>query len=1018
MRYMIIAGSTEAPVERDREPDTTIAAFTIGLLLAKLRSQVQVDEEHFPHVAFWKRGNWAFTLKNARNLSQIQLPQWWKDWSDEIKRTDSHIPFSYSSAKRAKTIRYSEKFCPISDLEIHLGVEELKELRLLEIARQIHKDFAQRSGWKKECHLLTSANVIEELRGKLLPTIATATSGGSERQPDDKPVFDIKRFPKYVPEELIGRDKEIERLHEAWEQVKDGVPKRPHILTFVALGGEGKTSLVAKWAAKLAFQGWPSCDGALAWSFYSQGSVDQVGVSSSEFLKKAIELFGSNEDKQLAASSTDLFAVGERLAHILSRRRILLVLDGLEPLQRPPASKTTLPGELKDKGILALLTGLASSNRGLCIVTTRYSIPNLNIFRQTTAQEIRLPGLSREAGVHLLKTFGLIGPAQEFEALVEDVEGHALTLNLLGGFLKRVFHGDIRRRDCVKFERANEGVDGGHAFRAMAAYEKWLLSEGGNDGAREVSILRIMGLFDRPVTMDLLRIFREGFVSDFLAPIFASSNEDWESSLTNLEMAKLVTRQSTTGDDYDLIDAHPLLREYFGHQMRTCHTKTWRPAHLLIYEHLVRAENNPETGMTDIRRCQAIAHACKAGKHSSAFDQVYNIQSWNGVHNTRALGELGSDLEIIACFFEEPWSRVVSSLTEEERSFLFNAAAMALCAQGRLTEAIEPLKIALKNLIEEEICESVAIALGNLTEFHLALGNLSDALVNGKKLLAYLQKCSGHGLHQMFRTSYADALHQAGCRIEAQECFREAEEFQIAQDSNNPPLHSLANFYYSDFLLAAPECSAWKRVLNLEISHNKSESIDVCKDVSQRVAITHKRRIRKKAGDASRQDFEVALYDLTRSRAALYAAILKGESLVRSGIESSSSQSPRHELDLVINTFRRDGAFWFLPRALLTRAWLRFHAGMKIGFDSAQADLDESLEIAKRGPLRPLIADIHLYRARLFFRIKEYPWDKDESGKPHGPKDDLALAEKVICGRSYHRREEELADAKRVICGS
>ena len=48
---------------------------------------------------------------------------------------------------------------------------------------------------------------------------------------------------------------------------------------------------------------------------------------------------------------------------------------------------------------------------------------------------------------------------------MEDVKGHALTLNLLGGFLRRAFHGDIRQRDRVKLEKADAKMDGGHAFR-------------------------------------------------------------------------------------------------------------------------------------------------------------------------------------------------------------------------------------------------------------------------------------------------------------------------------------------------------------------------------------------------------------------------------------------------------------------------------------------------------------------------------------------------------------------------
>lgn len=52
------------------------------------------------------------------------------------------------------------------------------------------------------------------------------------------------------------------------------------------------------------------------------------------------------------------------------------------------------------------------------------------------------------------------------------------------------------------------------------------------------------------------------------------------------------------------------------------------------------------------------------------------------------------------------------------------------------------------------------------------------------------------------------------------------------------------------------------------------------------------------------------------------------------------------------------------------------------------------------------MADIHLHRARLFFREKNYPWKS--------PQDDL-VAETLINDYGYHRRDEELADAKRGI---
>ena len=132
----------------------------------------------------------------------------------------------------------------------------------------------------------------------------------------------------------------------------------------------------------------------------------------------------------MASSAQGAFDKGRRLAQLVGERRALLILDGLEPLQYAPTSPT--PGELKDQGLAALLKGLAATSRGLCVVTTRYSIPDLRAFWQTTAPDDELPRLSTAAGVELLRTHRREdGIAQaEFEKLVEDVDGHALTLQI------------------------------------------------------------------------------------------------------------------------------------------------------------------------------------------------------------------------------------------------------------------------------------------------------------------------------------------------------------------------------------------------------------------------------------------------------------------------------------------------------------------------------------------------------------------------------------------------------------
>lgn len=174
-------------------------------------------------------------------------------------------------------------------------------------------------------------------------------------------LVDVDRIIKYAPVELIGREEETKLLEKSWAQAKRETKKRPHVLTFVALGGEGKTSLVADWVKAMDSKDWSGGEGVFAWSFYSQGSREQVAVSSDLFLAEALRFFG---DPEMADSAQGAYDKGRRLAELAGERKSVLVLDGLEPLQYPPNSPT--PGKLKDQGVEALLSGLARHSQGLC----------------------------------------------------------------------------------------------------------------------------------------------------------------------------------------------------------------------------------------------------------------------------------------------------------------------------------------------------------------------------------------------------------------------------------------------------------------------------------------------------------------------------------------------------------------------------------------------------------------------------------------------------------------------------
>ena len=419
---------------------------------------------------------------------------------------------------------------------------------------------------------------------------------------------DISRILKYAPDELIGREVEMDVLNAAWDQAIAGSAQRPRVLTFVALGGEGKTSLVAKWAADLAHRDWPGCEAVFAWSFYSQGSREQAAVSSDVFLAEALAFFG---DSEMANSSKGAFEKAKRLAQLVGERRVVLILDGLEPLQYLPGPP--MQSKLKDEALAVLLKELATRSKGLCVVTTRYSIPDLKTYWQTTAPERRLVRLSTTAGAALLKSLDVHGTEAEFEQLVEDVRGHALTLNLLGSYLRDAHGGDIRRRDLVKLEDADLEEQGGHAFRVLDAYVKSFEEEGqieqkaargtkktntescsstlgtgasqsdfgasaavcpssaprSSRGQQAIALLSLLGLFDRPASVDCLQVLWSGEpIVGLTEPLVGLSEVQRNLALKRLEDARLLTVNRKGSGALVSLDTHPLIREYFAKRLR------------------------------------------------------------------------------------------------------------------------------------------------------------------------------------------------------------------------------------------------------------------------------------------------------------------------------------------------------------------------------------------------------------------------------------------------------------------
>ena len=828
-------------------------------------------------------------------------------------------------------------------------------------------------------------------------------------------------------EQIFGRTKELAKLESAWAE--DHV----NVLSIIGFGGVGKSHLVSHWLNGLASEGWRGAERVFDWSFYSQGVREQGTVSGDAFMAAALVFFG---DPSLARSAASPWEKGSRLAQLVCEQRTLLVLDGMEPLQHPPGP---LAGQLRDPAVAALLRGLARDNPGLCIVTSRVSVADLTNFRDTTAPEWALENLSSPAAVELLRTMGVEGEDSELMNAVQDVNGHAFTLYLLARYLVSAHSGDIKLRHEIDFTQGASDPPASNAFKTLKAYEKWLASSS-EDGMRRLSVLRLLGLFDRPADYGCLAALRrKPIIAGLTEPLVDLNDDEWDVLLRSLADSGLVTVKSA----HAAVDAHPIIREYFANELRQNAPKAWLAAHQRVYEHLKDTTvDQPQPTLEDLQPLyQAIAHGCQAELQHDACD-LYMKRILRGHERLswKKLGAFSADLGAISCFFERPYTRISPLVTESEGAFLLDEAAVGLRSLGRLLEAREPMRAAIEKASHESVWTNVARGAGNLSELELTLGEVEAAVKDARKAVAFSDRSRDTFVGSVMRTVLADALCQAGERDDAEANFLQAEAMQIELETGYSLLYSMRGFRYCDLLLASPECFAWRlsQYTKQEPSQDYLPEImvelHVCRAVAKRASVTF-----RWATDNNLSFLDIALDQLSLGRANLYEVILEASEAVRPAIPnepgpstSSNSLFPldstdvpqggfyaaEEKLNAAVDALRRAGSQDHIPRGLLSRAWLRFLTGACTGPESAQADLDEAWEIAERGPMRLHMADIHLYRARLFGGMKDeggrmkYPWDKSPDGSPRGPLDDLAAARKLIEQCGYWRRKEELEDAE------
>ena len=150
----------------------------------------------------------------------------------------------------------------------------------------------------------------------------------------------------------------------------------------------------------------------------------------------------------------------------------------------------------------------------------------------------------------LLRALGVKGHEAELRSASDEFSGHCLALTLLGSYLTDAYDGDIRCRKEVSERLGHDVRQGVHARKVMESYQT-----GFGEGP-ELSLLRMLGLFDRPVDEKALgALLNPPAIPGLTESVTDLSPTEWRTILARLRRARLLAGEDPHHRGY--LDTHP-----------------------------------------------------------------------------------------------------------------------------------------------------------------------------------------------------------------------------------------------------------------------------------------------------------------------------------------------------------------------------------------------------------------------------------------------------------------------------
>ena len=637
--------------------------------------------------------------------------------------------------------------------------------------------------------------------------------------PVSQPGIKLNNAPPSL-EEWVGRKEFLQNLDQDWQD------SQRLITGLIGFGGEGKSSLTRRWLDNLLDNdSLIQPKGVFWWGFYENTSVDEFFEAVLKFISGGLInpiKFSSAKEKAKVINS------------MLDSGRYLFILDGLEVLQHQKGDDY---GLLKSIDLRDWLRDFAEGgHESFCMITSR--APLLDLIDFTTYTHRDVERLSVNEGIDLLRKLEVKGTDAQLEKVVQEWDGYALVLSLLGSYLVDRFEGKIEHLKEIPVPTADEPKYD-RVRRVLRRYDEHLKEE-------EREFLEIFSAFRLPVPESALEpVFGQNSLQESteskslwkrISSWFRDEPENISFSFEPIVKRLLdyrILRHNTQAKHYT---THPLIRAYYLECFQNKPTFA-QPVHRQIADYyLSSAGETPYNPTLDDLKplIEVVHHLCQAGDYDKALDINWErIYQRNRFVLTQKLGAYETALALMQSFF--PNSDISSKPQVSfpyTQSWIINSVGLYLMNLGRINEAPQFYERGNQIDISTEDWHNASIGYNNLAELYAQLGKLNSSAEAANESLKLSRRAENKQDERNSLKWQAWAAYLQGDIETASAAFQGAESLEREIDSDVRYLYSLRGIQHAEHLRRIGDTDYARRVTdaNLEIcnSNHWLNSISRC----------------------------------------------------------------------------------------------------------------------------------------------------------------------------------------------